>query len=153
MNSRGDIINSPIESRHPVEVASAFGKGLDARQQGILNMLPGYGSETIVRKRDVSMLDLAAMTASTGDEFAMFTKGGERLLVRGGLQHGIHGVPINPERAARLKAQGYRWSGHTHPETNIMPSGGDRAVLEAFEQSQSVIYNPYGRFVRFGRNL
>ena len=36
-----------------------------------------------LRKRDVSMLDLSAMTAETGDEFAMFTRRGERLIVRG----------------------------------------------------------------------
>ena len=147
----GDIINSPIESRHPVDVA--FGaKELDPRQQRLLDKLPAYGSEAVVKKRDVSMLDLSAMTAATGDEFALFTKGKERLVVRGGLLHGIHGVPVNPERAQALKAQGYKWSGHTHPEVNIVPSGGDRAVLEAFEQNQSVIYNPFGRFIHFGRD-
>ena len=49
----------------------------------VLDKLNGYGSHVTVRKRDVSMLDLAAMTAATGDEFAMFTRGGKRLIVRG----------------------------------------------------------------------
>ena len=123
---------------------------MDARQQDILSRLPGYGSELTVKKRDVSMIDLAAMTAATGDEFAMFTKGGERLICRGGVINGVNIVPINARRAAELKAQGYRWSGHTHPETSVIISDGDRVVLKAFGQAQSVVYNPFGRFTKFG---
>jgi len=149
MSSRGDTINSLIESRHPADII--FGtRGLDARQQKILDRLPGYGSEVVVNKRDVSMLALSAMTAATGDEFAMFTKGGERLVVRGGIEAGLRQVPIDIVRAIALSAQGYKWSGHTHPETNVVTSNGDRLVLKAFGQSQSVIYNPLGRFTRFG---
>ena len=39
--------------------------------------MPNYGLSAIFKKRDVSMIDLSALTAYTGDEFAMFTRKGE----------------------------------------------------------------------------
>jgi hypothetical protein len=47
-----DNINRPIEFGHPADVI--FGKReLRERQQRILDALPGYGSETIVKKSAV----------------------------------------------------------------------------------------------------
>ena len=103
-----------------------------------------------MRKCDVSMKDLSALTARTGDEFAMFTKGGYRLIVRGN----SIGVKIGIEEAAALAALGYRWSGHTHPgsgELSKMASRGDVEVLKAFGQSQSAIYDSVGRYEIFRR--
>jgi len=150
MESRGGVIDNFIESRHPIDVPPPFGAGLDERQQDILNRLPGFGSETIVKKRDVSMLDLAALTAHTGDEFAMFTRKGERLVVRGSGSQ----IPVTANMANRLHMQGYRWSGHTHPGTHpssLIASDGDKVVLRAFRQSRGVIYNSTGRHSIFGR--
>ena len=50
------------------------GLSLDNRQQRVLDELPGTGSKAVFGKEDVSMLDLSALTAKTGDEFAMFTR-------------------------------------------------------------------------------
>ena len=69
-----------IESTHPVDVLFEA-KKLSKRQMAVLGKLKGYGSQAIVNKRDVTMLDLAALTAATGDEFAMFTRKGERFLL------------------------------------------------------------------------
>ena len=148
MTKRGDTINapigSPIEQAHPADVV--FGaNGLNSRQQALLERLPGYGSQTVLKKRDVSMLDLSAITAKTGDEFAMFTRKGKRLIVRGD----NHNVPIGKMDAIRPRNDGYQWSGHTHPgfgDTSLIPSDGDRQILEAFEQSKSALYNSAGRF-------
>lgn len=96
------------------------------------------------------MKDLAALTAQTGDEFAMFTKGGERLIVRGNHTR----VDIVEEEAVQMAAAGYRWSGHTHPgaeELTLFPSDGDCKILKAFGQDQSVIYNSFGRRRPFQR--
>jgi len=139
----GNVINNPIEQAHPVDVA--FGaKKLNRRQQKILGMLPGYGSRAIVNKRDVSMLDLAALTASTGDEFAMFTRVGKRLIVRGNRD----GVPLFKSDITKIREEGYRWSGHTHPgytEAHLIASQGDKDALKILGQNNSVIYNSLGR--------
>jgi len=137
-------IMTPVESGHPVDVL--FGvKTLDKRQQGILDKLPMYGSRAVIRKKDASMLDLSALTAATGDEFAMFTHKSERLIIRG---NSIR-VPIDVDDAEELYSLGYRWSGHTHPgvtSATLIPSDGDMAVLDAFQQKYSAIYNSTGKF-------
>ena len=143
MGLGGESINTPIELGHPADVA--FGaKKLSLRQQRILNLLPGYGSQAVLRKRDVKMLDLSAMTAETGDEFAMFTRKGERLIIRGDNS----GVPLTLDELGALRNGGYRWSGHTHPgrgEASLISSDGDKRALRQFGQSNSVIYNSFGK--------
>lgn len=152
-SGKDDIIStkgiaSPIESRrHPTGVPAGiavYGDPINKRQQKLLDKLPEYDSRIEVNKRDVSMKDLAALTAHTGSEFAMFTKGGKRLIIRGDELS----VNIMPEDAAALAKKGYRWSGHTHPGNQYTinaPSQGDRSVLKAMGHKHSVIYSSTGR--------
>lgn len=146
-------ISSPIEARHtgkgnPSGIA-IIGKELNNRQKMILDRLPKFSSRTVVAKKVVSMRDLAALTAYTGDEYAMFTKGGQRLLIRGDTYH----VAIYEDEARSLAKEGYKWSGHTHPgltEISTMPSDGDYFILRSFGQRKSVILNSKGQYVTFG---
>ena len=145
-------IEQPIEQQHTGKgnpnAILTFDVPLNNRQSAILAQLVDYNSRVTVPKKDVNMADLAAFTAKTGHEFAMFTKGQERLIVRG---NGVR-VEIDLEQATELAAAGYRWSGHTHPGETIgclMPSPGDKAVLAAFKQDTSVIYNSKGQFATF----
>ena len=136
-------INNPIEQAHPADVALG-GRELSRRQQDLLDRLPEYGSQAIFHKRDVSMLDLSAMTAKTGDEFAMFTRGSERMVVRGDKKR----VPVYVDDAEKMRNEGYRWSGHTHAgisDASLIVSNGDRRILVTFGQSNSVLYNAAGR--------
>ena len=97
------------------------------------------------------MVDLSALTAKTGVEFAMFTKGGKRLIVRGN----SNSVNINIDEARRLAKQGYKWSGHTHPgieDSSLLASYGDIEILKAFKQKQGVIYNSKGNFLTFEKS-
>jgi hypothetical protein len=87
------------------------GLPLDNRQQRVLDELPETGSRAVFGKDDVSMLDLSALTAKTGDEFAMFTLGNKRIVMRGDEKS----VTLREEEVRRMVAQGYKWSGHTHP--------------------------------------
>lgn len=96
------------------------------------------------------MSDLSALTAETGDEFALFTKGNKRLVIRGNK----NSVNIDVEKAVELANAGYKWSGHTHPGTEIFclqPSDGDYGILSQFKQDISVIYNSKGSFRVFGK--
>jgi len=144
MAARGDTIEKPIELSHPAEVALG-GKELSPRQQKILDELPESGSRCIFRKNDVKMVDLSALTAKTGDEFAMFTRKGERLIVRGSPER----VPLSYDDITVLKNDGYRWSGHIHPgisDVDLLESGGDLIALRQFDQTRSIIYNALGRW-------
>jgi len=119
---------------------------LTNRQQALLDRLPGYDSRVTVKKSDASMSDLAALTAKEQVEFAMFTRGPERLVVRGDRSR----VNIGRLEALVLCARGYRWSGHTHEVVgDLLASEGDEDVLAAFGQSSGVIYDPTGAFRRF----
>ena len=121
-----------------------WGKDLSARQLSILDKLPGYGSSEVFKKRDVSMIDLAALTANTGHEFAMFTRSAERLVIRGNAKR----VPLNESNLIKLRDDGYRWSGHTHPGSQLVDlesSDGDKETLRIFNQANSVIYNATGK--------
>ena len=141
-----------IESRHSVGKPpgiALFNDLLSKKQEKLLEQLQKYDDMIEVSKRDVSMKDLAALSAHENVEFAMFTKRGRRLIIRGGRND----VNINEEKMMELVRQGYRWSGHTHPTNNILelaPSKGDRDVLKASGQRHSVIYNSTGRKYVFG---
>ena len=141
-----------ISASSPSEIAWGFGD-LSKRQQGLLDHLPGNLSSTTVHKRGISLTDLASLTAKTGDEFALFTNGGQRLVVRGNAS----GVPLTRSDLESLSNQGYKWSGHSHPGTSDLvldASGipGDRLVLEIFGQEQSVIVNSAGKLNLFNMN-
>lgn len=147
-------IEQPIEQQHTGKgnpnAILTFDVSLNNRQSTILAQLVDYNSRITVPKKDINMADLSAFTAKTGHEFAMFTKGQKRLIIRG---NGLK-VEIDLEQATELAAVGYRWSGHTHPGETIgclMPSSGDKAVLAVFKQDTSVIYNSKGQFATFGK--
>lgn len=145
-------IEQPIEQKHTGKgnpnAILIFDVELNSRQEKLLKLIPEYDSRAIVPKDSVNMADLSALTAKTGDEFAMFTKGNERMVVRGN----TGGVNIDVEQAIHLNTEGYRWSGHTHPGTGInttIPSSGDKEILNCFDQEQSVIYDSKGNFRTF----
>ena len=145
-------MNSPIEQKHTGKgnpnAVLTFGRPLNNRQQKLLDALPEFNSRVIVPKSSVNMADLAALTAVTGDEFAMFTKENERLIIRGN----YFMVDIGIKEATELNSQGYKWSGHTHPgvDRNVLAaSEGDKDILMMFRQKMSVIYNSKGQFLTF----
>ena len=125
-------------------ITHGFGE-LNARQRNLLAVLPKFGSRLTVKKKDVKLGDLAAMTAATGVEFAVFTRKSERLVIRGNK----NGVPGSIKELAELSRQGYRFSGHTHPGTGVnvlWPSGGDKKALRLFKQEFSVVLDPLGQY-------
>lgn len=152
---RGDnvpTIRQPIEQRNTGKGSPNamlhFDRPLNNRQMRLLEQLPVFDSRATVRKKDVNMRDLAALTAQTGDEYALFTRKGERLVIRGSAAM----TNIDEQTAREMAAAGWRWSGHTHPGTDLFclySSEGDRLVLDAFGQETSVIYNSLGQWLTF----
>lgn len=147
-------IGSPIEQRNTGKgnpnAILHFERPLNNRQLGLFAQLAEFDSRVTVNKRDVNMRDLAALTAVTGSEFAMFTRKGKRLIIRGN----DYMTNIDPETAKRMCEEGWRWSGHTHPGTDYLstqPSDGDYRILAQFTQENSLIYNAAGNFRVFER--
>ncbi|WP_395689816.1 LysM peptidoglycan-binding domain-containing protein [Caenimonas koreensis] len=118
---------------------------LSSRQATVLAQLEGNGARAVIPKRGFGQNDLAALSAATGDEFAMFTAGGRRLVVRGS----SNGIPIGTlDGTAQELAKGWRWSSHVHPDGVLRSSMGDRTVLSVFRNQRSAILDPFG-----GRSL
>ena len=124
-------IQNPIEQRNTGKgnpnAMEHFGRPLNNRQQRLDDALPGYDSRIVVKKRDVNLRDLAALTAKTNAEYSLFTRKGDRMIVRGNETR----VNITPEIAHDMTTHGWRWSGHTHPGIDVnvtTPSPGDYAV-------------------------
>lgn len=138
INSRSSGKGNPSAILH-------FGMPLSKRQSSLLERLSEFDSYVVLRKKDVNMRDLSALTASTGCEFAMFTKGSTRIVIRGNETM----VNIDVDKAKRLYENGYRWSGHTHPGTDancLIASEGDRNIVVAFGARTTVIYNSVGMY-------
>ncbi|WP_154935344.1 Hint domain-containing protein [Gimesia maris] len=113
-------------------------KPLTGSQRSVLGNLQSAGTEVVVGRKFVSMNDLRNLTLHTGDEFAMLTRRGERMIIRG---DGGAIPALNVDRAAELSAQGWRFSGHTHtPGFQAVGSLGDKNVLRAFGQRQSAVW-------------
>jgi len=133
-----------INASKPAEIYYGYGE-LSARQINFLEQLSQSDSIKLLHKSDIRVSDLAALTAKTGDEFAMFTLGSRRLIVRGDRT----GVDIS-ELLSKLQTEKWTWSAHTHPGTRdiaLNASGipGDRQVLQILEQDRSLIVNSSGR--------
>ena len=145
-------IDMPIEQRNTGKgnpnAILMFGVELNNRQKTLLEKLPEFDSRIIVDKKSVNMTDLSALTAHTGHEFAMFTKGNERIIIRGNSVK----VNIGISEAEELAKEGYKWSGHTHPGIDFLcmqPSDGDYTILGCFKQKSSAIYNSKGDYRTF----
>ncbi len=145
-------IETPIEQRNTGKgnpnAILTFGIDLNNRQKAILEQLPEFDSRIIIKKKSVNMADLSAFTANTGHEFALFTKGNERLIIRGNENM----VDISIDDAKKLADLGYKWSGHTHPGIDFLcmqPSDGDYSILKCFKQNNAVVYNSKGDFRTF----
>lgn len=135
---------SVISASKPAEIYHGYAE-LSARQSRLLERLPRQASSIQILKSDINAADLAALTAKTGDEFAMFTLGSRRIIIRGN----NNGVNIK-KWLPQLQSEGWTWSAHTHPgirDTVLNASGipGDRQVLKLLNQERSLILNSGGR--------
>lgn len=87
---------------------------LNGKQAAVLAQLEGFGSRTIIPKKGFGQNDLAALSAATGDEFAMFSTGRRRLVIREDATGGPIGVADGSAQA--LVAQRWRWSSHDYAD-------------------------------------
>jgi hypothetical protein len=115
---------------------------LSTRQAAIHAQLSEQGSFSTFSKRQVSMADLRDIGRVTGDEYNMFTKGGERLIIRG------EGSNIRVSEQMYddlLNGQYGKFSGHTHPPGySIEPGPADRPFLNQMQQGRSAIWGDNG---------
>lgn len=134
----------------PNIVSTVSAAGLNKRQQRLLDNLKKKGDYVSIRKNDVSMKDLSALTAKENVEFSMWTLGSNRIIVRGNANNSNP----NKEVSNKILTYHYKLSGHTHIglfNDNLLESPGDIQTLSFLKQNKSVIYNSSGRYKIFTR--
>ena len=115
---------------------------LNKRQRELLELLSESGDTAILPKNSVSMNDLRQLTNVTGDEFNMFTNGGQRLIIRGLGRK----IEVSQEMFNDL-VNGYcgKFSGHIHPPGHSMePGPNDSWFLNKIHQEESSVWGNDG---------
>ncbi len=136
---RSQIVSAGVQG-----AVQGTARPLTPRQRWLLSQLTNSESQVIVSRGSVSMRDLRNLTLHTGDEFAILTRRGERLILRGvgGSGGRLPSIPqLSVESARRYAREGWRFSGHTHtPGFQPVGSAGDKNVLQAFGQRRSAVW-------------
>jgi hypothetical protein len=120
---------------------------LRSEQQKILDKIPNKGDWAEVRKKQVKTKDLAALTAATGHEFAIFTGSNTKIIV-----HGTSTSWHIPHEAWKIIEENqYEWTSHSHPTIrNLQASDPDRRTLELFTwQKESDIIDLQANIITF----
>ena len=98
-------------------------------QQKLLDLIPTTNDWVELRKKQVEINDLSALTAATGDEFALFSGANSKILIHGS------GSSWNIPKDAwdQIKENKFIWEAHSHPTiTNLNPSADDIDTLKLF---------------------
>ena len=123
---------------------------LKEHQQLLLDKLPNAGSFARVKKKDVSLDDLAALSAKAKCEFALFNKGKNSIILRGNYRSCNIGKTLSEE----VIDNKWEWVGHSHPTiTQLSPSEADIDALKVFTwQKKSSIIDLKGNVITFTAN-
>ena len=145
----GIRINSRIKYYGRPNLINIISKAdLNNRQKKLLENLKNKGDYIKVKKSDVSLKDISALTAKENVEFSIFTRGSSRIVIRGNKDN----ANPNKELADEIVKFKYRFSGHTHIGNgglDLFASDGDYETLSFLGQKQSVIYNSAGQYRTF----
>ena len=120
---------------------------LKGRQAEILKLVPDRDGVATLRKKQVRVKDLAALTAHTGDEFALFTKGRRAIIYHGS----PNGCTITGKTSDQIITERWEWVAHSHPTTTqLYPSREDINALKRFTwQKDSSIIDLNGSTITF----
>ena len=117
------------------------------KQKKLLDKVPKAGEWIELRNKQIEVKDLAALTAATGHEFAIFSGPSSKILI-----HGTSKSWHIPRDAWEIiKNNQYEWTAHSHPTfTKLEESDEDIKTLELFTwQEKSVIIDLEGKTHEF----
>ena len=126
---------------------------LSETDSAILSQIEARFSWAQVPVESADIYTLAALTAETGDEFAMFARNNVKIVLHGASADG-RAWSIPEDLARRIFDEQLRWTGHSHPTTeNLQPSVDDRKTLRLFTwQEKSDIVDLHGKTISFKWN-
>lgn len=120
---------------------------LKTRHKRMLEMTSEPLSWAQFKSKSVHIRDIAALTAATGDEYAIFQRGGKKILLRG--KGSIWRIP--QELQKKILDEQWSWDSHSHPIMGVpYSSSEDRRTLRLFTwQTKSTIINLRGETLEF----
>ncbi len=123
---------------------------LKEHQENILKQFEDGNLFVVLKKRKVKLDDLAAFTAVTKAEFALFTKGKNVILLKGSYSS----CTIPASLLQKLIDEKWIFTGHSHPTfTGLKASFADISVLKRFTwQKESRIIDLSGKTKPFTAN-
>lgn len=144
------ILDSSRSTQISLEAIREGNAGLNTHRQKMLDRVPEVGDSATFKHESLQLIDLAYLTAKTGDEFAILRGKDMDILFHGDARHCAF-----PETLAELMmAHKLEIVGHSHPgEDDPVPSPGDRRVLTKIGQKRStVVSGRTGRMKEYGQN-
>ncbi|MBR4345251.1 MAG: hypothetical protein IKP88_21520 [Lachnospiraceae bacterium] len=142
MNVKDEGIQNPLASANSLRIALEYinkgNAGLNEHRTNLLNRVPNQYEWVRLARNMISLEDLAFLSASTDDEFALFRGKNEDILY-----HGDHMTcPIEKDETLMIlcKEHKVKLIAHTHNDIErIVPSQGDKRFLRAIGQKESII--------------
>ena len=144
------ILDSSRSTQISLEAIREGNAGLNAHRQGMLDRAPEVGDSSIFKREALELIDLAYLTAKTGEEFAILRGKDLDILFHGDARHCEFPETI----VDMLMAHKLEILGHSHPgEDDPVPSPGDRQALRIIGQNRSVVISGRtGRMKEFGKS-
>lgn len=143
-----------LASRHSTRVSLAgvrIGRyELNERRKRLLSKVVNTGDYASFELDSINLMDLAYLSAKTGEEFALLRGKHEDILFHGSKSRCV----FTNELESSIRKHKIRLVGHSHPgEEEPEPSLEDRAFLKEIGQSKScVISARTGRITEFTSN-
>lgn len=120
---------------------------LRSRQKKVFSAIPNVGDWAELRNKQISIEDLAALTAYTGHEFALFGDEQSKVVVHGGASS--WNIPY--KLWEKIQKEQLVWIAHSHPTfERLTSSAEDRKTLKLFTwQTKSIIIDLNGNQIEF----
>lgn len=146
-------ISSPGSTKsykRSLEDIAAGKAGLDKRRQNMLNRLRNTGDSIRLKRGSVSTRDLAYLSASTGNEFALFRNKNDDILIRGNSR----ACDVAGDLGDEIISKKYEWAAHSHVDRGtLMPSIADRTTLKRLNQKSSILVGIDGEEIVFHQSV
>ena len=126
-----DVLTQGPRMSSPSAYASGY-KQLPRRLQAIDDVLLEAGDSMIIHRGKVSLNDIRYLSAINDAEYALLTRGSQRMIIRGELES----VRL-PKDAFELGKEGWRFSGHSHPK-GANSNTADKSILGRFVKGQEI---------------
>lgn len=145
--SKARIASKNTDYNEYIESVKGKENKLSMKHKLLLSKTPKKLSWCLMKAKKVDITDLPALTAATGDEFAIFEKGKHRILLRGSGPN----WEIPDDLWETIVKEKWRWNGHSHPvKGKAIASAEDRKTLRLLTwQNESYIINLQGEIFEF----